>query len=45
MALIHCSQEGLHGLYDYLEVLVEQGGIIGGLLERKVEVLMAAMVE
>ena len=45
VALIRCSQEGLHGLYDYLEVLVEQGGVVGGLLEGKVEALMAAMAE
>ena len=45
VALICCSQEGLQGLYNYLEVLVEQGGIIGGLLEGKVEALMAAMAE
>ncbi|KAF8264612.1 hypothetical protein EI94DRAFT_1703093 [Lactarius quietus] len=41
--LICCSREGLQGLYEYLEVLVKQGGIVGGLLEGKVEALITAM--
>ncbi|KAF8262077.1 hypothetical protein EI94DRAFT_1705043 [Lactarius quietus] len=41
--LICCSCEGLQGLYKYLEVLVKQGGIFGGLLEGKVEALITAM--
>ena len=45
VALICCSQEGLQGLYKYLEVLVEQRGVVGGLLQGKVEVLMAAMAK
>jgi hypothetical protein len=32
-------------LYAYLEVLVEQGGVVGGLLEGKVAALMTAMAE
>lgn len=45
VAMIHHGREGLQGLYEYLEVLVEQGGIVGGLLEGKVAVLMVAMAE
>ncbi|KAH9169245.1 hypothetical protein EDB89DRAFT_2115148 [Lactarius sanguifluus] len=41
--MVHCSQVGLQGLYEYLEVLVEEGGIVGGLLEGKVTALLMAM--
>ena len=44
-AMVHGGREGLQGLYDYLEVLVERGGIVGGLLEGKVTALMTAMAE
>jgi hypothetical protein len=45
VAMICCSWEGFQGLYKYLEVLVEQGGIVGGLLEGKVAALINAMEE
>ena len=45
VAMVQCSQKGLQGLYEYLEVLVEQGGVVGGLLEGKIDALMTAMVE
>jgi hypothetical protein len=45
VAMICCDRDGLQGLYEYLEVLVEQGGIVGGLLEGKVDALMSAMAE
>ena len=44
-AMVHGGREGLQGLYNYLEVLVERGGIVGGLLEGKVTALMTAMAE
>lgn len=43
--MIRGSQEGLQGLYEYLEVLVEKGDVVGGLLEGKVTALMTAMAE
>lgn len=43
--MIRRNREGLRGLYEYFEVLVEQGGIVGGLLEGKVNALMLAMAE
>ena len=43
--MIRHSRESLQGLYEYLEVLVEQGGVVGGLLEGKVTALMGAMAE
>ena len=45
VAMIRRSREGLQGLYEYLEVLVEQGGVVAGLLEGKVATLMMAMAE
>ena len=45
VAMIRGGHEGLHGFYEYLEVLVEQGGVVGGLLEGKIDVLIAAMAE
>lgn len=45
VAMIRRSREGLQGLYEYLEVLVEQGGVVAGLLEGKVAALMMAMAE
>ncbi|KAI9443036.1 hypothetical protein H4582DRAFT_2054130 [Lactarius indigo] len=41
-AMVRCSWVGLWGLYEYLEVLVEEGGIVEGLLEGKVTALIAA---
>ncbi|KAN0132254.1 hypothetical protein V8E53_010020 [Lactarius tabidus] len=43
VAMIQCGQKGLQGLYKYFEVLIEQGGIVGGLLEGKIDALMTAM--
>ncbi|KAF8259667.1 hypothetical protein EI94DRAFT_1706943 [Lactarius quietus] len=45
VAMIRHGREGLHGFYEYLEVLVEQGGIVGGLLEGKIDALITAMAE
>ena len=46
IAVMVCSGcEGLQGLYEYLEVLVEKGDVVGGLLEGKVTALMTAMAE
>ena len=45
VAMIRRDREGLQGLYEYFEVLVEQGGVVGGLLEGKVAALMSAMAE
>lgn len=44
-AMVCGGLEGLQGLYEYLEVLVKWGGVVGGLLEGKVTVLMMAMAE
>jgi hypothetical protein len=44
-AMIRGGREGLQGLYEYLEVLVEKGDVVGGLLEGKVTALMTAMAE
>ncbi|KAH9010934.1 hypothetical protein EDB83DRAFT_378225 [Lactarius deliciosus] len=41
-AMVRCSWVGLRGLYEYLEVLVEEGGVVGGLLEGKVTALITA---
>ncbi|KAH9068269.1 hypothetical protein EDB83DRAFT_2222807, partial [Lactarius deliciosus] len=43
VAMVRCSRVGLQGLYEYLEVLVEEGGVVGGLLEGKVTALLMAM--
>ena len=43
VAMIRRDREGLRGLCEYFEVLVEQGGVVGGLLEGKVTALMSAM--
>ncbi|KAH8978476.1 hypothetical protein EDB86DRAFT_3248975 [Lactarius hatsudake] len=43
VAMIRSSRVGLQGLYEYLEVLIEEGGIVGGLLEGKVTALLMAM--
>ncbi|KAN0139164.1 hypothetical protein V8E53_003053 [Lactarius tabidus] len=40
IAMVCCSQKGLQGLYEYLEVLIEKGGIDGGLLEGKINTLI-----
>jgi hypothetical protein len=45
VAMVRHSWVGLQGLYEYLEVLVEEGGVVGGLLEGKVTALIAAMAE
>ena len=45
MAMVRHGRAGLQGLCDYLEVLVEEGGVVGGLLEGKVTALIAAMEE
>ncbi|KAI9431976.1 hypothetical protein H4582DRAFT_1821850 [Lactarius indigo] len=42
-AMVRCSWAGLQGLYEYLEVLVEEGGVVGGLLEGKVTALIAVL--
>ena len=44
-AMVCGGHEGLQGLYEYLEVLVKKGDIVGGLLEGKVTTLMMAMAE
>ena len=44
-AMVRGGREGLQGLYEYLEVLVEKGDVVGGLLEGKVTTLMTAMAE
>ena len=44
-AMVRSGREGLQGLYEYLEVLVEKGDVVGGLLEGKVTALMTAMAE
>ena len=44
-AMVRGGRKGLQGLYEYLEVLVEKGDIVGGLLEGKVTALMTAMAE
>lgn len=33
----------MEGLFEYLEVLVEEGGIVGGLIEGKVYALVNAI--
>jgi hypothetical protein len=38
--LIRCGPFGVQGLCKYLEVLVEEGGVVGGLLEGKVSSLI-----
>ncbi|KAH9022278.1 hypothetical protein EDB85DRAFT_2151865 [Lactarius pseudohatsudake] len=43
VAMVRSSRVGLQGLYEYLEVLVEEGGVVGGLLEGKVTALLMAM--
>ncbi|KAH9017199.1 hypothetical protein EDB84DRAFT_1442868 [Lactarius hengduanensis] len=43
VAMVCCSWVGLQGLYEYLEVLIEEGGIAGGLLEGKVTALITAL--
>ncbi|KAH8997735.1 hypothetical protein EDB86DRAFT_3152472 [Lactarius hatsudake] len=43
VAMIRSSRVGLQGLYEYLEVLIEEGGVVGGLLEGKVTTLLMAM--
>ena len=45
VVMIRGGREGLHGFYEYLEVLVKQGGVVRGLLEGKIDVLIAAMAE
>ena len=44
-AMVRGGREGLQGLYEYLEVLVENGDVVGGLLEGKVTALITAMAE
>lgn len=44
VAMICCSWNGFQGLYEYLEVLVKQGGVVGGLFEGKIKALKTAMV-
>ncbi|KAH9008273.1 hypothetical protein EDB84DRAFT_1447042 [Lactarius hengduanensis] len=41
-AMVRGGREGLRGLYEYFEVLVEEGGVVGGLLEGKVTALIKA---
>ncbi|KAF8260477.1 hypothetical protein EI94DRAFT_1706270 [Lactarius quietus] len=41
--MIRHGWEGLQGLDEYLEVLIKKGGMVVGLLEGKVTVLMTAM--
>ncbi|KAH8980974.1 hypothetical protein EDB86DRAFT_3133864 [Lactarius hatsudake] len=43
VVMIRSSRVGLQGLYEYLEVLIEEGGVVGGLLEGKVTMLLMAM--
>ncbi|KAH9016244.1 hypothetical protein EDB84DRAFT_1567344 [Lactarius hengduanensis] len=43
VVMVCSSRVGLQGLYEYLEVLVEEGGVVGGLLEGKVTALLMAM--
>ncbi|KAH9010057.1 hypothetical protein EDB85DRAFT_2240366, partial [Lactarius pseudohatsudake] len=43
VAMVRCSWVGLWGLYEYLEVLVEEGGVVGGLLDGKVTALITAL--
>jgi hypothetical protein len=39
------GERGVRGLCDFLEYLVEEKGVVGGLLEGKINVLLLAMKE
>ena len=36
---------GVEGFFEYLEVLVEDGGVIGSLIEGKVSTLINTIIE
>jgi hypothetical protein len=38
-------ERGIRGLCDFLEYLVEEKGVVGGLLEGKINVLLLVMKE
>src|SRR6266702_278764 len=45
VAMVRCGRVGLQGLYEYLEALIEEGGVVGGLLDGKVTALIMAIEE
>jgi len=44
-AVVRRGSLGVEGLFEYLEVLVEEGGVSGGLIEGKVSALINAINE
>ena len=41
--LVRCGEMGLQGFCEYLEVLINQGSIVGSLIEGKVSTLVEAI--